>query len=180
MKIRNLLLVLCGACGAALANDVQITLDATQITAAPGQTVTFRGVIANNDFFIVDLNSISVSLNGMFTVATTPFLSGPPTVAASTLSMTSKTPDFDMFNVTVDVPYTDPFGVKSGTLTILGNVQDMGGYNPNVNNFLGSTPFSVNVVAPETSTLTLVLVGAALLFLQRGWLGAGLFSGHRL
>ena len=177
MKMRNLLILLCGACVPALADDVQITLDSPQLTAAPGQTVTFRGVIANNDFFTVDLNAISVSLSGMFTVDTTPFFSGPPTVAASTPTMTSQTPHFDMFKVTVDLPYTDPLGVKSGTLTVLGNVETNGVYNPDIKNFLGSTPFSVNVAVPEPSTaadigLSLVLAGVALLFLPRGSIGA--------
>jgi hypothetical protein len=166
MKIPSLLLLLCGACGPALADDVQITLDFTQITAVPGQTVTFSGVVANNDLFTVDLNDISVSLNGMFMLDTTPFFSGPATVAASTISITSETPDFAMFNVTVDVPYTDPFGVQSGTLTLLGNVEDMGGYDPNVLNFLGSTPFSVDVEVPEPSPVTLFMVGAAFIFLS--------------
>jgi hypothetical protein len=174
MKIRNLLLALCGACAPALADVVQITLDSPQITAVPGQTITFRGVISNNDFFTVDLNDISVSLNGMFTENLTPFLSGPFTIAASTPLMTSKTPDFDFFEVTVDVPYTDPFGVKSGTLTILGNVEDMGGYDQNIQNPLGSITFSLNVVqpVPEPSTLALVLTGTALLFAGKGLIGA--------
>jgi hypothetical protein len=169
MKMRNLLLLLCGVCGPALADDVQIILDSPQLTAAPGQTITFRGVIANNDLFTVDLNAISVSLNGMFTEDLTPFLSGPLTVAASTPTMTSQTPDFDFFKVTVDLPYTDPFGVKSGTLTILGNVETNGVYNPDIKNPLGSTTFSVNVNnVPEPATFTVVLLGAALLFLCRG------------
>jgi hypothetical protein len=41
------------------------------------------------------------------------------------------------------------------------------GYDPNVQNFLGSTAFSVDVVTPEPSGLTLIFMGATLLFLSR-------------
>lgn len=167
MKLRNLLPILFVACAPAWGDAVKIILDPSQIKASPGQQVTFSGEIVNNDPATVDLNDISVTLNGLFGVDTTSFFLGPATVAAS-----SHTADFDFFNVVVDLPYTDPSGIKSGTLTILGGVEGLSGYDPTTQNFLGSTTFSVNVVnpastVPEPSTLPLLVMGAALVTLSR-------------
>jgi hypothetical protein len=173
MRTRNLLLLVCLACAPAWADAVTIALDLSLINASPGQQVTFSGVIINNELAPVDLNGISITLNGMFTVDTTPFFLGPPTVAASAPSAPSQTSDFALFNVLVDLPYTDPLGVKSGILTILGGIEGVNGYDPSVQDFLGSTTFSVNVgTVPEPSCLTLILTGAALVFVYRALIRA--------
>ncbi len=173
MKLRNLLPFFCLACTPAWADAITVVLDSSQINGSPGQQVTFSGVIVNNELAPVDLNDISVTLNGLFTVDTTPFFSGPLTVAASTSSAHSQTSDFDFFNVVVDLPYTDAPGIKSGTLTILGGVEGASGYDPTTQEFLGSTTFSVDVVTPagtvpEPSTLPLLMMGAALVMLSGG------------
>jgi hypothetical protein len=177
MKIRNLLPFLCLACATAWADNVTIALDSPLINASPGQQVTFSAVIANNELATVDLNDISISLNGMFTVDDTPFFSGPATLAGSTLVTQSETSDFALFNVTVDLPYTDPSGILSGTITILGGVEGAGGYDPTAEDVLGSATFSLDVDSldvssvPEPSGLTLIVTGAGLVFLSRRRMG---------
>jgi hypothetical protein len=168
MIIRNLLLALTLACAPACADALQINFDSTTITASPGQLITFSGTIGNNASSIVDLNNISVTLNGMFTVDISPFfaISNPATVSGS-----SDTVDFDFFNVTVDAPYTDPLGAIQGTLTILGGVEGLNGYDPSVQDDLGSATFSVDVEssAPEPSAFVLLLTAAALALLRKLW-----------
>ena len=168
MTIRNLLLALTLACAPAFADAVQINFDSTTITASPGQLITFSGTIGNNASSIVDLNNISVTLNGMFTVDISPFfaISNPATVAGS-----SDTVDFDFFNVTIDDPYTDPLGAIQGTLTILGGIEGLGGYDPSVQDDLGSAAFSVDVESstPEPSTFVLLVATAALVLLCKRW-----------
>jgi hypothetical protein len=135
------------------ANTVFITLDVSTETLNPGQTFTFSGEITNSDLSTVDLNDIDVTLDGsLFQVDPSPFFSGPPTVAAG-----MSTSSFMLFSVTVDVPYTATPGIQTGTLTILGGVEVGGIYDPTVEDFLGSTPFSVNVVSPEPSTFAMVV-----------------------
>jgi hypothetical protein len=151
-------LLLAGARG--WASDVQIQLDSSTLNAPPGGTVTFSGVIVNEDNFVIDLNSIDVTLDGMFTVDDTPFFLGPASIGTPSGTQTI---DFQMFAVSVNLPYTDPLGIKTGTLTILGNVETNGVPNLNVQNPLGSVTFGVNVIgaAPEPSTFVLILAAMA-------------------
>ena len=172
MKVRNFLVILMLGCGVACADPISLVLDSSQLSAGPGQQVTFTGTIFNNDTATVDLNSISVSLAGQFTVDSTPFFLGPLTVGAS-----GTTVDFSLFNVTVNDPFTDPGGIYSGVVTILGGVEGPNGYDPTTQNFLGSSAFSVNAstpsAAPEPSSFALLLTGGLLLLAGRRRMGAG-------
>jgi hypothetical protein len=142
------------------ASDVFVQLDSPTLTASAGDTVVFSGTITNNDGFVIDLNSIDIALNGMFTTDSSPFISGPPTIDAP--PGTTQTIDFSFFAVTVDDPYTDPDGIQTGVLTILGNVETNGVYDPSVNNSLGSTTFNVDVnTVPEPSSFAMVLASLA-------------------
>ena len=121
-NLRNLLLtvaalaVLPGA--TARADSLSITFDHSILSAAPGQTVTFRGTITNLENAIVDLNSCDVNLTGPFTTDScvdfllfAPLFLGPHETSAP----------FDMFTVTVDQPFTGPFGLQfPGIFTVLG------------------------------------------------------------
>jgi hypothetical protein len=172
MKLRNLLLLVCLACSPATADDLSIVLDSVVLATYPGQQVTFTGDIFNDDMATLDLNDISISLGGMFTVDTTPFFSGPATVPGQGGLIPPLTGDFALFNVLVDIPYTDPLGIIFGTLSILGGVEGPLGYDPTTENFLGSTSFGVAVVdppasAPEPSAFTLILTGVVLLCAAR-------------
>jgi hypothetical protein len=170
MKVPTFLVIPMLACGLACADPISLVLDSTQLTAGPGQQVTFTGTIFNNDTATVDLNSISISLPGEFTADPTPFLFGPLTVAGS-----GTTGDYSLFNVTVNDPYTDPGGIYSGVVTILGGVEGPSGYDPTTQNFLGSAAFSVNVpstsAAPEPGSFVLLLTGFLLVLFGRAGIG---------
>jgi hypothetical protein len=149
------------------AADLYVQLDSPTLTAGSGDTVTFSGVLVNNDDFAIDLNSIDISLNGMFTTDSTPFFFGPETIDAPS---GTQTVDFQLFSVTVNDPYTDPLGIQTGTVTILGNVETNGTPDYNVQNPLGSATFSVDVATPEPSSFAMMLaslVGATLISRRR-------------
>ena len=145
--------------------NVVLHLDAPNQNALPGATITFTGYIVNNYSAIVDLNNIDVTLSGMFLPDTNPFyaVTAPFSVAASP----GATVDYAWFSVTVANPYTAPFGVVSGTVSILGGVEGPGGYDPTAQTLLGSTGFWVNVTppvsAPDPSTWSLIMIGGILL-----------------
>jgi hypothetical protein len=169
MKMLKLCLVpLMFAAGSARADDIIINLDATTLSGSAGSLLSFNTTITSVDMQTIDLNDISVSLPGMFTVDQTPFLLGPPTVGAL-----GTTADFTLFTVTIDDPYTDPFGPVAGTVTILGGLESGNGYDPSVMNYLGQTGFTVNAVAsetsdvPEVSTVWMLSLGIVCLWLIR-------------
>jgi len=169
MRIYTFILAALLVAGGPLRADVLfIALDVSTVTLNPGQAFTFSGAITNDVQSTVDLNGIDVTLDGsLFQVDVTPFFSGPPTVAAGTF-----TPSFTLFSVTVDLPYTAPPGIQTGTLTILGGVEIGSIYDPTVQDFLGSAPFTVNVVStPEPSTFAMIapaiLAGIGLLSHKR-------------
>ena len=141
------------------ASEVFVQLDSPTLTAGAGDTVVFSGTITNNDGFVIDLNSIDISLSGMFTTDSSPFFSGPLTIDAP--PGTTQTIDFSFFAVTVDDPYTDPFGIQTGVVTILGNVETNGVYDPSMTNSLGSATFSVDVITPEPSSFRMMLASLA-------------------
>jgi hypothetical protein len=147
-------LVLAVGCG--WAEDLSVVLDSPIVIAAPGQTVDISGIIINNVASTVDLNSISVTLAGMFSEDESAFILGPATVDPN-----GETVDFELLSVTVDDPYTDPLAAQTGTITILGGVEGAGGYDPTTVNVLGSVDFKVEV-SPEPSTASLLVLGAFL------------------
>jgi hypothetical protein len=172
MTTRNLLLVLCLACSPACADTITFALDSPTIIAAPGGFITFSGSIQNNGSSLVDLNNISVDISDMsLTVDSSPFFNGPASVAGN-----SNTGDFDFFNVTIAIPYTDSFGVVSGTITVLGDIEPPDGPD-GAQDYLGSENFAVDVEpvssVPEPSGFVLTLTGAALVLLAGAWRRAG-------
>ena len=130
--------------------SVVLQLTATTQDASPGQTIVFGGLIINNHPEIIDLNGLSISLAGPFTFDVSPFFdfSAPLSVDANGGS----TAVYDWFTVTVADPYTDPFGVVNGTITLQGGLQGPNGYDPLAQDVLATVDFSVNVVSPDTGT----------------------------
>jgi hypothetical protein len=145
------------------AESVQILLDSPTLTAGPGDTVTFSGILVNDTAFVIDLNSIDITLNGMFTVDETPFFLGPFSIDAP--PGVTQTDDFQLFSVSVDTPYTDLPGIQTGTVTILGNVETDGTPDMSVLDPLGSATFNVDVTnsasAPEPATFAMMLAALA-------------------
>lgn len=155
MIIRIFCLAILLACGSAWADTIGILFDTTPITAAPGQQITFTANVQNNVASTVDLNNISVTLNGLFTIDVTPFFSGPVSVDPGMAI------HFDLFSVAVGNPYTDPLGLKTGAVTILGGIEGPAGYDPATQDVLGSATFQVNVAnsgaaVPEPSSLCML------------------------
>jgi hypothetical protein len=141
------------------ASDVFVQFDSPTLSAGPGDTITFSGIIVNNDDFAIDLNSIDISLNGMFTTDSSPFFLGPASIDAPSGTQTS---DFQFFSVTVNDPYTDPDGIQTGTVTILGNVETNGTPDFSVQNPLGSATFNIDVnTTPEPSSFAMMLASLA-------------------
>jgi hypothetical protein len=148
------------------ANTVILTLDTPSVTAVPGDSFVITGILTNTAPSTVDLNFISFTLDGMFQTDITPFFNGPLTIDPSGQSV-----DFGLVQFTVLSPYTDPPGIHTGTITILGGIEGPGGYDANIQNVLGSADFQVNVqapvVAPEPASASLCAAATTLLFLLR-------------
>jgi PEP-CTERM motif len=144
--------------GTAWADDILIAFDFATFVASPGDTLTFTGTIQNLDSAIVDLNGCQVNMTGQLATDCSPFF----TFAPLTVGPLDTTPDFAMFTVMVNVPYTDPYGAQAGTFDVLGGVEGAGGYDPTTQNLLGDAVFSMDVV-PEPGTAALLgLAGIAM------------------
>ena len=160
--MRKMLLTLLLSVAPIWASALTLNLDSSTLTALPGGSVTFSGTISSDFPATVDLNSISVNLVGDFTVDTTPFFLGPLTVAAN-----GSTVNFALFTVTVADPFALPYGVYSGTISLLGGVEVGDVYDPNVLDLLGESAFSVEVLdpgataVPEPASGLLLLLAAA-------------------
>jgi hypothetical protein len=135
------------------ASDIAITLDTSVFSAAPGDTITVSGYLTNLDNAQVDLIGCTPTLLGLFTVDCSPFFANAP-FFLNPLEVTSS---FDMFTVTVQSPFTDPFARYSGIFTVDGGI-DNGGSSDDV--VIGQTAFSVDVV-PEPGTAGLLGMVAA-------------------
>jgi hypothetical protein len=150
-NLRNLLLIIAALtvlpATPARADSLSIAFDHSILSAAPGQTVTFRGTITNLGNAIVDLNSCDVNLAGPFTTDScvdfllfAPLFLGPLETSAP----------FDMFSVTVDQRFTGPFGLQSpGIFTVFG------GPNGDAMNVLVQANVGV-IVTPEPRTAALL------------------------
>ena len=159
IQSRNYLLAIAVLAGIsarpAPATSISMVLDVPTLSAQSGQTVTFRGTIANLESSTVDLNGCYVNLAGQFFTDCGLFLSNAPwTLGAGETSL-----PFDMFTVTVDVPYTDILGPQNGVFGVLGGVETAG-YDPTTQNVLGEVSFSVDVTqstetVPEPGTAVL-------------------------
>lgn len=179
--IAKILFSLAVLCGTQAWADAILTLEAPRQNAHPGDTIMFRGFIGNTDpaHAILDLNSINITLSGMFLVDTSSFfdVSAPLSVGPSPAS----TVIYSWFTLTVLNPYTVGYGVVSGQVSILGGAEGPGGYDPTVQDLLGSTGFVVNVTpatagVPEPSTWVLLLTGGGALLLRR-FRGRGFVGG---
>ncbi len=185
MSLIRSLALFCLLCAVPAWATVTLQLSAPNQSAQPGETIFFAGSITNNYPQIVDLNGISITLAGLFTLDNGPFfdVTAPLSVAASP----GDTGVYTWFTVTVLDPYTDPFGLVNGTVTILGGLQGPNGYDPTVQDVLATIAFSVDVVpgsptaanVPEPSTGPLLLgigAGALLAAYRRQRRGAGMLD----
>ena len=136
----------------AWADDITLNLTAQTQSVYEGGTAVFSGYVSNNDNGIVDLNSISITFPGEGVTNPLDFFYGPP--AVEPLGTTQL---FDLFTITIAYPYTDMFGLISGSITLVGGLET-NGYDPTTQNVLTTQIFSVDVVkAPEPRTFVLLL-----------------------
>jgi hypothetical protein len=165
ITLRNLILAFAAlavsSVPCAKASDISITLDFATLSGAPGDTVTFSGFLTNLDNAVVDLTSCGPTMLGLFVVDCTPFLINAPLF----LDPNEVTPSFDMFTVTIQTPFTDPFTFYPGVFEVQGSVEGPGGPGSGDPTVLGSTPFNVQVV-PEPATIGMIGVSALLGFLR--------------
>ena len=157
---RLILALLLGATAASAAS-LTVTLDTVSFSTLPGSVVSVTGSITNGYGETVDLNSINISLGGDFTVDSSPFFAGPLTVSAN-----GSTLNYTLFTFTPNDPFTFPYGIYTGTISILGGVEVGNVYDPNGYDLLGETQFDIHVAdpstgVPEPATSSLFLMAAA-------------------
>lgn len=166
---RSILLLLLVNAAPVMGTALTLTLTTPIQNALAGETITFGGILTNNENADVDLNAISFTLSGLFNSDGSLFLdvSAPLTVAAN-----SSTLPYDWFTVTVPDPFPGVIGLYTATVTIQGGVEIGGVYDGSVLDLLGSTDFGINVLSttsvPDPVTAALVgLGGSALAALRR-------------
>lgn len=161
---RNKLLIAALLLGGAQcqADQITVTFDQPVLSGWPGATLIFTGTIANNTTSVIDLNGISATLPGMFSLDRSLF-TDPANPATVDPGLT--TPSFPFFSVTIADPYTDPlFVTATGSLVVLGGLEGPAGYDPTVQNNLGGADFGVTP-APEPASPLLLASAAAFLWL---------------
>jgi hypothetical protein len=137
---------------------VLISLDDPNQTGSPGDTLVFTGVLSNGDPDTVFLNSDSLNLVGSSFLINDLFFSSVPV----SLDAGQSSQDFDLFEITVFNPFTDPPGLFMGSYGIIG------GSNSDAQVLLGSASFSITEVSsvaqtPEPSSLFLFAIGLTVL-----------------
>jgi hypothetical protein len=148
--------------------SVSILFNSPVQFAAPGDTITFTGTVTSLEpSRIVDLNGCIVDphLADFTTDNCAAFVAGAPFTLAP---LEVSTPAFDMFTITVNLPFTGTYGPQiPGTFTVLGGVEPVGGgYDGGTGNILGQADFQV-VVTPEPGTIGMLGLGLAIAALKR-------------
>jgi len=141
---------------------VVLSLDSVVQNVMPGGTIFVTGTITNTGVDVVDLNGLDVNLNGQFMTDVTPFfVNVPPSIAGGIT-----TADYEIFTVSVGVPFTGSPGIQTGTVTVLGGVEGPNGYDPTTQNILGNATLAVNVTSssPEPASMMLMVFGCAALW----------------
>jgi hypothetical protein len=138
---------------------ISIALNSATLSGAPGDSLIFEGTLQNLESSIVDLIGCELILLGQFTIdCTSQFLVFAPFALAP--NETTPLP-FGMFQIAIDLPFTDPIGPYFGTFTVIGGVDG------NVSDILGEAAFTV-VVTPEPGTgILLALAFAAIALVRR-------------
>lgn len=124
-------------------NALLITLTNATQSAAAGSTITFSGSVLNQYTQTVFLNGASATPDDpSLTGDASPFLNNAPASLGVGMSYPT-TGAADLFTITI-ASGANP-GAYQGTFSITGGVDG------NANDLVGSTPFTVNVAAPEPS-----------------------------
>lgn len=120
MRYLALLLSLLVSCGGTAYASLLITLDQPSQTGSPGDTLIFSGVLSNPDPERTFLNSVNLNLAGSsFTVNyIDQFLNNVPISLGPGESRLS----IKLFDVLLNLPFSDPFGPYIGTYTLVGGI----------------------------------------------------------
>ena len=135
---------------------ININLMNSTLTGGSGVVLTFSGSLANTTGIVQNLNGAQISgLLPSFNGNVTPFFINAPLF----LTANQTTSNFGLFSVAI--PSGIALGPYSGTFSILGG--------PNINDqaLIGSTGFTVQVLAPEPETWGLMLTAAFALAARR-------------
>jgi len=160
------------------AGTITITLDNPNQTGSPGDTLQFFGTVTNTgtdtdpaDAFYLNFDSLGLSLSDPSYTAADNFGDFP----AFSLLGGDSTGDIDLFDITLNDPTSDSFGLYPGTYGLFGGQDggDLSGQDP-----LAQVDFSVDLeaAAPEPATVPLFVTGLALI----GWFGRGRRTSHRM
>jgi hypothetical protein len=140
-------LVLSALATAGARADIAVTFDDPFQSGGPGATLRFFGVISNSGSDTVFLNADNLNLAGTsFTVADL-FFNTPLSLGAGMSS-----PDIELFDVTVNNPLSDPFGLYSGSYVLSGGLDDQ------AQDYLASADFGVATVVPEPGSWSLLAI----------------------
>lgn len=123
-------------------------------TASDGGNLVFTATISNGGVDTVYLNSSSVNLVGNSFFINDMFISNAPISIDAGDSVSG----IDLFDITLSFPFTDPYGLYSGTYAIFG------GIDANATDLIGFADFTVTATTPEPSTFAM-LAAPGLLFL---------------
>jgi hypothetical protein len=161
MQKRFFSILVLAACSMAAAHaEVVVLLDTPDQTAVPGTTLQYFGTITNSDpTNAVYLNGDSLTLSapdGDFTVNDLFFSNVPISLDGG-----ANSGDIELFDVTINDPFTDPYAVYTGAYELLGGVDG------NAQDVLAANEFSAAPLAPEPVTSVLTLSGLAALAVIR-------------
>jgi hypothetical protein len=136
------------ALGTSFAAPITIDLVPSTLAGAPGNILTFNGMLTNNSPSTVFLNSAAINIWGGFSpsdLSTLPFFLNAPLF----LDAGEATAAIDLF--TVRIPNGLPDGSYLGQFTILGGSDEF------ALDIVGDAPFTVKAAAvPEPGTLPLL------------------------
>jgi hypothetical protein len=139
----------------AKADSVTITLDQPSQSAGPGQTIDFSGTITNTSGTTIFLNADDFNFVASGFSINDEFFNTVPISLAPSGQAGDSSGDIELFEVTLNTPFTGSYLPASGSYTLFGGTD--GGAQDN----LGTTGFSVSPV-PEPSSIYLLLSGSLL------------------
>ena len=156
MRLFVAVFALLGVGAASARADLIITLDDSAQTGHPGDTLVFTGTLSNTGGATIFLNSVDLNLAGnSFTVDfIDPFLNNVP----FSLDPAQATSSIELFDVTLNNPFTDLLATYAGSYSLLGGVDS------DSQDVLDSVDFTASATSsatgtPEPSSVALLAIG---------------------
>ena len=149
---------------AALSVRAAIVFDDPYQFGQPGDTLVFTGVLSNDGSATVFLNSDYVNLLGNSFALNDLFFNNVP----FSLDPGQSSSDIELFDFTLNNPFTDSSGTYPGIYNLLGGV------NSDVQDMLAFTNFSITETSPVPEPASIILLAsalAALVVVRHTWRG---------